>query len=133
MRDELSIYVCVGAIAVGTSAFAVMFWAMLPDTVEYDDWLCGERNEAKVFGFATFAQKAALGLNALFLGVLLDLVGFQPGAVQTDATLDGMKAIMTLVPVLGLVVTALALYRYPIDAVRHVELRRQIAARRGRS
>jgi GPH family glycoside/pentoside/hexuronide:cation symporter len=129
MRAATEVYLGVGAIALGTTAFAVMFWAMLPDTVEYDHWLCGERHEAKVFGFATFAQKAALGLNALLLGVLLDLVGFAPGAAQSAATLDGMKAIMSLVPALGVLLTVCALYRYPIDAQFHRQLRQQLAAR----
>lgn len=123
MRDASDVYLAVGAISVGTSAFAVMFWAMLPDTVEYDHWLTGERHEAKVFGFATFAQKAALGLNALLLGVLLDLVGFTPGATQDTATLAGLKAIMTLVPALGVLITAAALSAYPIDGRYHRALR----------
>lgn len=127
MRDPVSVYIGVGVIAIGTSAFAVMFWAMLPDTVEYDQWLCGERHEARVFGLATFAQKAALGLNALLLGVLLESVGFEAGSVQSDETLSGIKAIMTLVPAAGVLVMAACLYRYPIDARFHTALRKELA------
>ncbi|MGA1344032.1 MAG: MFS transporter [Hyphomonas sp.] len=117
-------------IAVGGSAFAVMYWAMLPDTVEFDEALAGARHEAVIFGFAAFAQKAALGLNALLLGFLLDLIGFVPNTDQSAATLTGMKMVMTLIPILGILVTMAALRRYPIDAAFHQDLVNRIAARR---
>lgn len=129
MRDPLSVYLLLALIAVGVSAFAVMFWAMLPDTVEYDEWVSGERNEARVFGFATFAQKAALGVNALLLGILLDFIGFTPNAPQSESVLTGMKAIMALVPAAGAAVTLAALWGYPIDRAYHAGLRDKIAAR----
>lgn len=129
MRDPVIVYLMLAAIGVGVSAFAVMFWAMLPDTVEYDEWVSGERHEARVFGFATFAQKGALGLNALLLGILLDAIGFVPNVEQSEATLIGMKAIMALVPALGAAVTLAALWRYPIDRAFHDDLREKIAAR----
>lgn len=129
MRESVNVYLAVAFIALGSSSFAVMFWAMLPDTVEYDQWISGERHEAKVFGFASFAQKAALGLNAFFLGVLLDVIGFVPNADQTEATLWGMKAVMSLIPALGVVAALIALWGYPIDKAYHADLKRKIAAR----
>ena len=129
MHEPLAIYVMLAVIAIGASAFAVMFWAMLPDTVEYDEWVSGARQEARVFGFATFAQKAALGLNALLLGILLDLIGFTPNVEQTEATLTGLKAIMGLIPALGAAATLVALWGYPIDQRFHDGLRASIAER----
>ena len=41
-----------------------------------------------------------------------------------------MKMVMTLIPVLGLLVTMAALRRYPIDAAFHQGLVNQIAARK---
>jgi GPH family glycoside/pentoside/hexuronide:cation symporter len=122
MTDKLTVYGTLGLISVGGAAFAVMYWAMLPDTVEYDEWIAGERHEAMIFGFAAFAQKAALGLNALFLGLMLDWIGFKPNAVQTQETLLGMKMIMTVVPIIGVVATIAALWRYPIDTAFHNKL-----------
>lgn len=129
MRESVNVYLALLFIAVGSSSFAVMFWGMLPDTVEYDQWISGERHEAKVFGFASFAQKAALGLNAFALGILLDVIGFTPNVDQSEATLWGMKAIMSLIPALGVVATIVALWGYPIDKAYHADLKHKIAAR----
>ena len=75
------------AMSFGTGAFAITFWGMLPDTVEYGEWKTGHRVESMVFGFATFAQKSAVALSALILGVLLDVIGYQAGIAQSEETL----------------------------------------------
>ncbi len=89
---------------------------MLPDTVEYGEAMTGVRAEARTFGFATFAQKSAVGLNALLLGGLLSVSGFEANAEQTDSTLLAMKAIMALVPAEGVMAVLLTCLRYPSDA-----------------
>jgi Na+/melibiose symporter-like transporter len=41
--------------------------------------------------------------------------------------LAGITAIMSLLPLLGVLISVAALWRYPIDTRRHAELRAQIA------
>lgn len=113
---------------IGGAALAVMFWAMLPDTVEYGEAKTGVRAEAKTFGFATFAQKAAVGINAVLLGALLSVVGFEANTAQSDGTLLGMKAIMALVPALGAIAILLILRGYSLDREHHAALVAEIAA-----
>lgn len=115
-------------IGFGGAGFAVMFWAMLPDTVEYGEARTGLRHEAKVFGFASFAQKAALGVNALLLGWLLQSTGYVANAEQSPETLAGIKAIMALIPMGGALAGIAILWGYPITARYHQDLVTQIAA-----
>ncbi len=61
----------------------------------------GHRVESMVFGFATFAQKSAVALSALILGVLLDVIGYQAGIVQSEETLSGLRMIIVFVPLAG--------------------------------
>lgn len=117
-------------IGAGSSSFAVMFWAMLPDTVEYGEAMTGVRSEAKTFGFATFAQKAAAGINAILLGILLSAAGFEANQVQSEETLLGMKAIMALIPAVGAVIILFVLRGYELDRRRHGDLLEGIAARK---
>lgn len=127
-HDLSVILVLIGLIALGGSAFAVLFWSMLPDTVEYGEAESGVRHEAKTFGFASFAQKSALGVNALLVGILLDATYYVANQPQSPETLPGIKSIMSLVPAAGVLVTMIILWRYPIDARFLRELRRRIAA-----
>ena len=125
--DFILAIVAIGLTGIGMSAFAVMFWAMLPDTIEYGEAMTGVRAEAKTFGFATFAQKAAVGINAVLLGVLLDLSNFVPNETQSVSTLLGMKAIMALVPALGVILILLVLRNYRLDHRQHAEMVARIA------
>ena len=122
--------IAIALTGVGAAALAVMFWAMLPDTVEYGEVRTGVRAEAKTFGFATFAQKAAVGVNAVLLGWLLSAAGFEANAVQSEATLLGMKAIMALVPAAGAVAILVILRGYRLDREAHAALVAQLRARR---
>mgnify|MGYP003879858981 CR=1 FL=1 len=122
------VFPIIAVIALGGASFGVLFWSMLPDTVEYGEWKTGVRHEAKVFGFASFAQKAALGLNALILGFLLQGAGYVANQPQTPQTLEAIRAMMSLIPLAGVLISFVVLWRYPIDAQFHRKLREDIAS-----
>ncbi len=124
----LATLIILGAMA--GSASPIMFWGMLPDTVEYNELKRGVRSEAKIFGFATLAQKAAIAINALILGSLLSEIGFVANQPQSEETLDAMLAIMCLVPFVGGILAFLVLWKYPINAKYHAALKAQIEARK---
>ena len=84
---------------------------MLPDTVEYGEWKTGHQVESMVFGFATFAQKIGRGVERAFiLGVLLDVIGYQAGVEQSEATLSGLRMIIVFVPLAGVVSSVACIY-----------------------
>jgi GPH family glycoside/pentoside/hexuronide:cation symporter len=130
VRDLGVTYAIIAVIATGLSSIGVLAWSILPDTVEWGEAKLGTRHEAKVFGFSAFAQKAALGINALLVGLMLDAVGYVANAPQTPETINGIVAMMSLIPLAGTLLTAAIMAFYPIDAKKHAELRAQIAARR---
>jgi glycoside/pentoside/hexuronide:cation symporter, GPH family len=109
---------------------SLTYWSMLPDTVEYGEWVSGHRAESLVFGLAIFAQKCALGLAAGVLGIALELVGFVPNVEQSAATLRGMKMIMVVFPMTGLALAAVAMLFYPLRPGIHERIVAELAARR---
>jgi Na+/melibiose symporter-like transporter len=74
--------------------------------VDYNELQLGRRDEAKIFGFGIFAREAALASNAILLGQLLEVAQFVANQQQSAGVLLDMKAIMTLVPLLGMLITA---------------------------
>lgn len=109
-------------IGLGTAAFGVMFWSMLPDTIDHGELITGQRAEARTFGVTTLAQKAAVGINALVLGGLLSLSGFEANTDQSEGTLLAIKAIMALFPAVGVVVILWIVRGYPLDSAKHNEI-----------
>ena len=117
------------AMSFGAGAFAITFWGMLPDTVEYGEWKTGHRVESMVFGFATFAQKSAVALSALILGVLLDVIGYQAGIVQSEETLSGLRMIIVFLPLAGVVTSVACIYFYPLSPQRHADIVAELQSR----
>jgi len=125
--DPLLAALFIALISAGNVAYQVLFWAMLPDTVEYNAWKTGQRHDAKVFGFASFAKQLALGLNGALLGVLLGAIGYVPNTVQSEATLWGLKAIMAIIPLTGVILSAGLIWGYRLDQAEHRRLMRETA------
>jgi GPH family glycoside/pentoside/hexuronide:cation symporter len=113
----------------GAAAKYVMYWSMLPDTVEYNAYKTGERSDAKIFGFAAFAQKVALAVNALVFGWLLSATGFAPDQPQTEETKSAILGIMCFIPMAGAAISSILIWFYPIDAKYHAEIRARLVSK----
>jgi len=117
--------------AVGGASYAVCFWSMLPDTVEYGEWKSGVRTESLVFGLTVLGQKAALGLGAGALGLALSHIGYAANQVQTPQALADLKALMFWVPFFGGLASLALIAFYPLDRATHGRMVAEIAARAG--
>jgi glycoside/pentoside/hexuronide:cation symporter, GPH family len=116
------IYGLVGLVGFGVGAFIVMFWSMLPDTVEYGQWKSGIRDEGIVFGLNQLALKAATGIGVGLLGLALGLIGYQAGQPQSQETLDGLAALSFLFPAVTAIASMAIISQYPISAVLHARI-----------
>ena len=105
------------------------YWSMLPDTVEYGEWRSGVRAESFIFGFGIFFQKVALGLAAGLMGLAFDLAGYRPNVEQSEATLWGIKHVITLFPAIGLAIASLAIWFHPLRRGEHERITAELAAR----
>ena len=116
----------VAFIGFGSGAGGILFWSMLPDTIEYGEVLTGVRSESSLYGFMTFAQKGSIAIAVLILGWVLDAIGYQANQAMSLTTIDNMKIIMTLIPILGISCSLIIIYFYPIDSKMHKDLLRQL-------
>lgn len=105
--------------AAGVNGFLMTFLPMIADTVDYGEWKSGHRVEALTFGFLSLANKLSIGAAGWLLGAMQTWIGFVPNAEQSAATLQGLKGIMTLAPLTGIVISALIVSWYRIDADYH--------------
>lgn len=122
--------VALALVHVGTTVHAVGFWAMLPDLVDYNDWRFSRRDEGKIFGVASLAQKLALGVAGGILGLLMHAIGFVANQPQDMSTLHGLRLIMTLIPAACILAAMVIMRGYTITGQAH---RRIIAELRMRA
>jgi GPH family glycoside/pentoside/hexuronide:cation symporter len=121
--------VILGFIGLGNGATGILFWSMLPDTIEYGEWKTGIRTESSLYGFMTFAQKVAIAIAALALGWALTVIEFVPNTIQSVETLMNLKLIMVWVPIVGILISFALICFYPIDSNYHKQLIKEINER----
>ncbi|MDC3078397.1 glycoside-pentoside-hexuronide (GPH):cation symporter [SAR86 cluster bacterium] len=129
IKNLLELLIVLAVLGIGNGATGVLFWSMLPDTIEYGEWKTGVRTESSLYGFMTFAQKGGIAISALILGVLLTNIDFVPNTIQTEETLENLKILMTFIPLSGVVLSFILVYFYPIDSKFHKKLIKEINER----
>ena len=110
-------------------AVAVMFWSMLPDTVEFGQWRSGVRDDGIVFGLSQFISKAGSGLGVGTIGLLLGAMGYTAGTDQSAETLEGIRASAFLIPATASALSAMVILFYPLDKQLHYRIVRILERR----
>ena len=91
-----------------------VFWAMLPNTIEYGERATGLHVEGTVFGLAALLQRIAIGIATAILGWSFSSAGFVANVEQSAATMSGMRATVALVPLLLLGLSCAAMLGNPL-------------------
>lgn len=116
---------------IGVAAAHVLPWAMIPDTVEWDELRTGERHEGMFYSLILLMQKAATGLALFFVGLALDWAGYVPNAeVQPASALMAIRVMTGPVPALLLCGGMAFAVLFPIGRGTHRQVREELARRR---
>lgn len=110
-----------------------LVWSMISDTVEYSEWQTGVRSEGGIYSIASFVMKLASaiagGVPALILAVTL----YEPNVEQTQLALNGIRSMMTIVPIIFSSLALVALYFYNLDEKTFAQILADLAARKEQS
>ncbi len=107
--------------SVGMGFFNMVIWAFITDIIDYQEVLTGDRDDGTVYAIYSFSRKLGQAIAGGIGGFALSLIGYASGAAgqvvqQSQATLDGIYNISTLIPALGyLVVMLLLAFVYPLS------------------
>jgi GPH family glycoside/pentoside/hexuronide:cation symporter len=91
-----------------------VFWAMLPNTIEYGEDETGIHVEGSVFGVAALLQRIAIGIATAILGWGFASAGYVANASQSAATLAGMRATVAFVPLVFFALSCAAMLLNPL-------------------
>jgi GPH family glycoside/pentoside/hexuronide:cation symporter len=124
------IYVVAIVAGIGFSAQWVFPWSMLPDVVEYDEKMTGERREGIYFGLWAFLSKFTGALGVAVSGWALELFGYVPNVEQTTRALFGIRFFFAIVPAVVILISLPFLIWYPITRKSHAALVKELADRK---
>ena len=130
MVPGVMIFVANGILTVLTTVF-------LANTVDYGEVKTGHREESVIFSMQTFVVKAASGLAVFITGVSLDLIGLTSkdglgeGIPTFSSPLLGLRLLMTILPIIGLVL-ALVLFtrKFILTDEKAEQIRKQLEEKR---
>jgi GPH family glycoside/pentoside/hexuronide:cation symporter len=121
------IYVVAAVAGMGFSAQWVFPWSMLPDVIEYDEKMTGERREGIYYGLWAFLSKFTGALGVAVSGWALGLFGYVPNVEQTVQALFGIRFFFAIVPAVVIFISLPFLIWYPITRQKHAELVKELA------
>ncbi len=109
--NMLPICVCGALVFAANGILTVLTTVFLSSSVDYGELKTGKREESVIFSMQTFVVKAASGLAVFITGIGLDLIGLVGNndteetvvAVQSAQTIMGLRLLMTILPIIGLV------------------------------
>jgi GPH family glycoside/pentoside/hexuronide:cation symporter len=107
---------------------------MIPDVIEYDELMTGERREGVYYGVHATSGKITGALASAVCGWGLELGNYienlEVGQSQPDSALWAIRIMFALIPAIFLLVCVPMLRKYPITKESHAEVMRQLAERR---
>lgn len=122
---------------IGASVGYLIPWSMLPDVVDLDELNTGLRREGVYYGFFVFLQKLGISLGLAISNLIFAAAGYindpEPGPpfpAQPDGVLLALRLFVSLVPVLILLLSFPIVYKYPLTAERHAQIRTELQSRR---
>lgn len=121
------IYLASVVLGLGFSAHWVIPYAIMPDVIEYDEKMTGERREGIYYGVTNFMQKFSVALGVAIPGWALNWFGYVPNAVQTEHALFGIRFFYAIIPAVAILICLPILARYPITRKSHAALTQELA------
>lgn len=115
------IYVIIFIAGLGFSAQWVLPWSILPDVIEYDELLTGERREGMYYGVRGFIGKLSDAMGLFIAGWVLKLFGYLPDVAQSAEALLGIRLFFGPVPSFLVFLSLPLLIWFPITRKTHFE------------
>ena len=109
-------YLSTVLVGLGQGFSYALLWGMVPDTVDYGEYVTNHRSEGLVYSGASFATKVANGIGTVLAGFVINLGGYVNNAPeQTQSALDAILFAAAGVPVIVLLLGCAILYFYRLD------------------
>jgi len=127
----ISLFLLMGLAGVGTGAYFLFPYSILPEIIDYDELTSGTRREGAYFGIAFLIFKVSIALAPFVTGTILARVGYVPDIPQTQQTLLGIRLLVGLIPSVLFVLGLIALWIFPLNRRHCEDIVARLSATRG--
>jgi GPH family glycoside/pentoside/hexuronide:cation symporter len=122
-------------IGVGLAGFILIVDLIISDVIDEDETRTGTRREGMYFGANAFITRFAIGLEAMSMGLIFVLTGYNPYIYsQSGAFLIGLRVLIGALPIFALTLAFAIIWFYPLSGRKLEEMETRVAgihARKG--
>ncbi|HOT15077.1 MAG TPA: glycoside-pentoside-hexuronide (GPH):cation symporter [Bacteroidales bacterium] len=95
---------------------SALLWVMYADTADYSEWKTGRRATGLIFSASIMSNKLGWAFGSMIAAFILASTGFVANVTQNAGTLNGLKSMMSVIPVIpGLLALTLLIFFYKLD------------------
>jgi len=88
--SKMFVIIPVALMGFGAGGVALLPWAMLPETMDVEELISGERKDAIYSGFLTFIRQLSQAVALLIVGIFLDSIDYGIGDIIKELTNSGV-------------------------------------------
>ena len=125
LRQNTLIYVLFVAASLAVNFMYMIYWAMIPDVTEVDEFKSGQRREGVYFAVTDFINKVVMSLGAFLVGVLLDVTGYIPEA-PPEASVTMIRVLTSFIPAAFALLLVFFGFLNPMTKTKHEALKKAI-------
>lgn len=131
-ESYMTIFAVVLLLGAGSGCGQVMAPSVQADVIDWDEMQTGERKEGAYVSIWNFLRKAPSGITPMITGFVLQAVGFEPNAEQTETTKTALLALIGLLPATCYLGAVVLFSRFSLDEAEHARIT-SVLRERGRS
>jgi glycoside/pentoside/hexuronide:cation symporter, GPH family len=119
----------IGSLAGGP--ISALLWVLYADTADYSEWKTGRRATGLVFSASIMSNKIGWTVGSVIAGLILATTGFAPDVVQNIDVRNGLKAMMSVIPlVAGIMTLGILVFLYKLDEPLMEKVKAELDERR---
>lgn len=110
---------------------SALLWVLYADTADYSEWKTGRRATGLVFSASIMSNKIGWAIGSMVAAFILDQTGFVANALQNMAVKNGLRDMMSIIPVaVGTVALLILAFFYKLDETTMKKVKEELDARR---
>ncbi|HVN47520.1 MAG TPA: MFS transporter [Bacteroidota bacterium] len=110
---------------------SALLWVLYADTADYSEWKTGHRATGLVFSASIMSNKLGWAIGSMVAAFILDQTGFVANVIQNEAVKNGLKDMMSIIPVaVGTIALLVLVFFYNLDEKTMTTVKQELDERR---
>jgi Na+/melibiose symporter-like transporter len=129
--DLILIYLFQALGSITGGPISPLLWSMYADTADYSEWKTGRRATGLVFSASIMSNKLGWAFGSMIAAFILGMTGFVAGEIQSIGVKNGLRAMMSVIPVIaGVIALLIIIFFYKLDEATMTKIKEDLEERR---